>query len=166
MSGILRDGPPAHVLRCVGAAGVERFDVIDEVAGAGAFHRSRGGAGMFGAKCPHRRWVARYLSAQGAYAVGAGGRVVVTRRWKFGNHADLGVQNGAKRQGEQSSLEQRREFREHRLSHGTFVAATSHWPPAAKQARRSQTKPRAPAPNKPTTNTRCWEWRWEVTNPP
>ena len=118
--GRVREGPPTHVLRGIAGSRLERFDVVDNVSRTGALDRTRGWTRMFCTKCTDRRRVPRNLSAQVAHAVEAGGRVVGARRWKFGNHAELGVQDGADRQRERSEAEGERVFRGHRQSECTL----------------------------------------------
>ena len=112
--GRLREGPPTHVLRGVGSSGLERFDVVDDVSGTGALHRTCGWARVFCTKCTDRRRVPRDLSAQVAYAIEASGRVIGARRWEFGDHTELGVQDSAHRQDEDSKAQRERLFIWHR----------------------------------------------------
>lgn len=110
----LCNGPPAHVLGCVRAAAIERFNMIDEVAGAAALYRSSGRAGVVRTESSDGPWITRDTAAQVAYAIDASGDVVVARRRKFRGDHDLGVQNGTERDRERSVSEQEQVFRRHR----------------------------------------------------
>src|ERR1700733_5071671 len=109
----LCNAPPAHVLGRVRAAAIERFNVVDEVAGAAALYRSRGRAGVVGAESSHGPWITRDTAAQVAHAIDACRGMVIARCWKFGGDHDLAVQNGTACERERSESEQERVFRRH-----------------------------------------------------